>query len=123
MTVYLLQGDILLVAGQCILIFLIGDSAYPLLSWLIKPYSISSSLSPQQKNFNYRLSQGCVVVEIAFGRLRARWQQLSKKIDMHIKHIPNVILACCVLHNVCVIHNDTFNEEWLQDVDICITAR
>ena len=37
---------------------------------------------------------------------------------MHIKHIPNVILACCVLHNICEIHNGTFNEEWLQDVDL-----
>ena len=37
---------------------------------------------------------------------------------MHIKHIPNVILSCCVLHNICEIHNDTFHEEWLQDVDL-----
>ena len=97
---------------------MIGDSAYPLLSWLIKPFAFSSSLSLQQKNFNYRLLQGRVVVDIAFGRLKAQWRRLSKKIDMHIKHIPNVILSCCVLHNVCEIHNDTFNEEWLQDVDL-----
>ena len=52
---------------------------------------------------------------MAFGRLMARWRRLNKKIDMHIDNVPNVILACCILHNVCEIHNDDFNEEWLDD--------
>ena len=37
--------------------------------------------------------------------------------DMHIENIPNVVGACCMLHNICEIHNDTFNEEWLQDMN------
>ena len=36
---------------------------------------------------------------------------------MHIENIPNMVGACCVLHNICEIHNDTFNEEWLQDMN------
>ena len=27
--------------------------------------------------------------------------------------VPNVILACCALHNICEVHNDSFNDEWL----------
>ena len=37
---------------------------------------------------------------------------------MHIDNVPNVIAACCVLHNVCEVHGDTFNNDWLVDVSL-----
>jgi len=51
------------------------------------------------------------VVEIAFGRLKARWRRLAKQIDMDIDNVANIIAACCVLHNLCEIHHDSFNEK------------
>ena len=56
-----------------------------------------------------------MVVEVAFGRLKACWRRLSKQIDIHIDNVPNIIIACCILHNMCEVHDDTFNKEWLQD--------
>ena len=56
------------------------------------------------------------MVEIAFGRFKAQWKRLLKQNDMYVENVPNVVAACCVLHNICEIHGDTFNEEWLQDV-------
>lgn len=41
----LLQGDPLLTANHTIPIFLVGDSAYPLLRWLIKPLPESPILT------------------------------------------------------------------------------
>ena len=35
---------------------------------------------------------------------------------MIVENVPTVVGACCILHNICQIHGDTFNEEWLQDV-------
>jgi len=63
----------------------------------MKPFSHSPTLTDQQKTFNYGLSRARVVVEIAFGRLKACWRRLSKQIDMHIDNTPHVITACCVL--------------------------
>ncbi|CAM4542412.1 unnamed protein product [Lepidochelys kempii] len=46
-------------------IVILGDSAYPLMPWLIKPYTCT--LDSSQKLFNYRLSKCRTVVECAFG--------------------------------------------------------
>ena len=32
--------------------------------------------------------------------------------------VPHVIAACCVLHNICEVHGDSFNEEWLEESDV-----
>lgn len=107
----LLQGEEVQVQGQSLRTFLIGDSAYPLLPWLIKPFPFSSSLNAKQKRYNYRLSRARVVVEIGFGRLKACWLRSAKQIDMHIDNVPYIVAACCVLHNGCEIHQDSFSEE------------
>ena len=101
--------------GCRIPVFIVGDSAYPLKTWLMKPFADTGSLTAQQKCYNYRLSRARIVVENAFGRLKARWRRLLKRNDMSIKNIPNIISACCILHNLCEIHGESFNQSWLQD--------
>ena len=56
-------------------------------------------------------------MELTFGRLKTRWQRLIKQNDMLVANVPNVIAACCTLHNICEIHGDTFNEEWLEGIE------
>ena len=40
-------------------------------------------------------------IECAFGRLKARWRFLTRKIDRKLEEIPTVIYAYFVLHNYC----------------------
>ena len=42
---------------------LLGDSAYPLKSWLIKPYPHIGALTRSQRNFNRELSKNRAKVE------------------------------------------------------------
>ncbi|RLU23623.1 hypothetical protein DMN91_003829 [Ooceraea biroi] len=85
------------VNGQGIPFMIVGDPAYPFLPWLIKSYS--GSVSPKEESFNVHLNSARVSVEMAFGRLKARWRMLQKKLDCNYKFVPLVIVAYCVLHN------------------------
>ena len=52
--------------------FFVGDPAYPLSTWLIKPFPYNTALTNDTTTFNYRLSRACIVSENAFGCLKAR---------------------------------------------------
>ncbi len=104
--------------GGDIPLVILGDPAYPLLSWLMKAFPDNGRLTPQQKLFNYRLSRARVVVEHAYGRLKARWRCLMKRIDIDVRNVPELIAACCALHNICEVHGDSFDEDWLEGVEI-----
>ena len=36
---------------------------------------------------------------------------------MVIENVPIVVTACCILHNMCEIHGETFDETWMQAED------
>ena len=88
--------------------FIIGDSAYPLLTWLITPFPFGPALTRDQKKFNKKLSGGRVHVERAFGILKARWRCLLKRLDNEIENVSTVIIACCTLHNICQMNNEDY---------------
>ena len=90
-----------------------GDPAYPLTTWLMKPYSDCGQLTQKQRKFNYRVSRAKVVVENAFGQLKGRWQSLLKRNDSAMEFLPTYVTACCMVHNICELYNDSFEEEWL----------
>ena len=95
-------------------IVVLGDPAYPLLSWCMKAYPDTGSLSPSQRRFNYCKAR--VVVEHSYGKLKVRWRCLLKRLDVLCEDVPKLVAACCVLHNVCEIHGDAFDSEWLDGV-------
>ena len=57
---------------------ILGDGAFPIRTWLQKPYG-NAVLSEEQRYFNFRLSKGRLVTEGAFGRLKSRFRVLRRR--------------------------------------------
>ncbi|KAG6933784.1 hypothetical protein G0U57_018479, partial [Chelydra serpentina] len=91
-------------------IVILGDPAYLLMPWLMKPYT--GALDSEKELFNYRLSKCRMVVECAFGCLKGRWRSLLTRSDVSETNIHIVIAACCVLHNLCDRKGETFMAGW-----------
>lgn len=89
---------------------LLGDGAYPLKQWLLTPYRDNGHLSQQQVRYNITLSSKRQVIERAFGLLKGRFRRL-KYVNMEsVEEICQTIVAACVLHNICIIEHDGFEE-------------
>ncbi|XP_027011351.2 protein ANTAGONIST OF LIKE HETEROCHROMATIN PROTEIN 1 [Tachysurus fulvidraco] len=99
------------ISGYDLGYYLIGDPAIPMQKWLMKPFSDTGRLTPEQHTYNYRLSSAWSVVEMSFGRLKGRWRCLLKRNDCKVELCKTMAVTCCVLHNICEEHGDNFTEE------------
>ena len=93
-------------APVCIL----GDPAYPLLPFLMKEFPGGGN-TVQEQFFGWRLSSARMVIECAFGRLKARFGALRREMDINSAELPYVIYACFVLHNFCELQNEKVGED------------
>lgn len=71
-----------------------------------------------QTNFNKHLSETRQVIERAFALLKRRFRRLKYLHMTRIDLIPETILACCILHNVCLEHLDEDIEDYILDDEI-----
>ena len=97
---------------------ILGDSAYGLTNWLMRPFTDRGNLTNEEVAFNTAHSKTRVVVENAFGRLKERFRSLGKRVDQSVANATVTITACCVLHNYCELMKEEFNEEWLEGVQL-----
>ena len=79
--------------------FIVGDDAFGLQTWMMKPLP-HRNMSMEDRIFNYRLSRARRVVENAFGLLAARFRCLLTTMPQSPDRVCTITLACCVLHNL-----------------------
>jgi len=86
--------------------YLLGDSAYPLSNFLIKPFI--NTQNNLQIQFNITHSSHRVVVENAFGRLKNRFGCLK---ELNVRKISTAVClteCCIILHNFLETNNDNW---------------
>ena len=79
--------------------FIVGDDAFALRTWLMKPFSHRNMLI-EDRIFNYRLSRARRIVENAFGILAHRWRCLLSRMQMQPDNCTIAASAAITLHNL-----------------------
>jgi hypothetical protein len=70
-----------------------------------------------QRHFNFLLSSNRVSIERAFGLLKGRFPRLTSLVVNRVETVVDIIMACCVLHNVCIQQSDIKDEFMQRDND------
>ena len=94
----ILQEPVVSVGGIQCTPYLIGDSAYPIRTYLMKNWKVPNDL--QKKRFDSSMNSGRVVIEQTFGTLKNRWRIL-RNFNSRVDGAARVTVSCCWLHNYC----------------------
>uniref|UniRef100_R4G9P6 DDE Tnp4 domain-containing protein n=1 Tax=Anolis carolinensis TaxID=28377 RepID=R4G9P6_ANOCA len=94
---------------------LLGGPTCPLRPWLMKPYGSPSAGA--RRRFNALLAKCHTAATYAFEWLKGRWRCLLKRLDVAEKNVPLVVVACCILHNICEGRNEAMQEGWREGID------
>jgi hypothetical protein len=99
--------------------YLLNDSAYINIIYLIASYKASHTNDSNVRRFNKRLSRVRIDIEHAFEILKDRWRSLTE-LRLRVRNKKNYIyvirwiIACVILHNILLNIKDDWDEkeEW-----------
>ncbi|KAK8597789.1 hypothetical protein V6N13_095187 [Hibiscus sabdariffa] len=91
-------------------VWVVGNKGYPLMDCVLVPYG-HQNLTWAKHGFNEKIGEIEKVAKDAFARLKGRWSCLQKRTEVKLQDLPIVLGACCVLHNICEMRNETMDPE------------
>lgn len=90
------DADIISENGPTLPYCLVGDEAFPLKEYLLRPYSGRGGLTKEKNIFNYKLSRARRIVENTFGILASQWRILRKPIIAKVETVEKIVASHCV---------------------------
>lgn len=78
---------------------LVGDEAFPLKLYLMRPYPGTQIDDDEKRVYNYRLSRARRVVENAFGILSQKFLIYQRTLNLDPENADITVMATCLLHN------------------------
>lgn len=104
----LLNAPARMINGVEVKPLLVGNSYFQLDRWLMNPFVQGPNFTSSQSTFNEALSSAREKIVQSFGMLLGRWRCLQETLKEDTFRVPTTIIACCVLHNLCIDVDDDF---------------
>ena len=98
------------IGGPKVNFFLLGDDAFPLMLWLMRPYS-THSMDFKEMVFNYSIRRERTVAENAFGIQMSRFRIFQSPLQQEPPVVNRVVMTCLVLHNLLRIRYPKVQQE------------
>lgn len=93
----ILRGDY----GQC---FLLGDAGYQCTDYMLTP--LTAPRTPGEERYQTTQIFMRNAIERLFGVLKRRFPALAIGLQIKVETVLGIIIACCILHNICIQNND-----------------
>lgn len=105
----------------------VGDDAFSLTNYMMKPYSKNHASQDRSKRiFNYRLSRARRTSENAFGILCQRFRIFFSPIAVNPRVVDKLVMSACIIHNMMsslIIHDSDRNTLEMPSENVIPMAR
>jgi hypothetical protein len=90
-----------LVSGstKCIPYFIVGDEAFALTEYMMKPYPGLNPKGSKERIYNYRISRARRIVENVFGVVSSSFRVLRKAVLLEPEKAELMVMTIACLHN------------------------
>lgn len=87
----------------------IGDEAFPLCSYLMRPFSRHQLQDADKMYYNYRHARARMTIECAFGIASSKFRILLKTIETTIENTDHIVKSIFILHNIIIDLENKYN--------------
>ena len=89
---------------------ILGDSTYALYEQLLTPFKDNGHLSDIQAFYNTTHAKCHSTIERAFAHLAGHFRWLKYLDASRLDLMTTLVIACCALHNICIMNEEEFNK-------------